>query len=77
MVGNDKKCECDCTGNKRWWKHARGYGRTGHIYGLGVVGALFYFLQNANSFQMVLIGMHRHHETSKLRLELSLGQKDH
>ncbi len=52
------KCECDCGDNhKRWWKHARGYGRTGHIYGLGVVGALFYFLQNAGSFQAVLIGI--------------------
>lgn len=27
------------------------------IYGLGVVGALFYFLQNANTFEMVMLGI--------------------
>ena len=27
------------------------------IYGLGVVGALFYFLQSANSFSTVMIGI--------------------
>lgn len=27
------------------------------IYGLGVVGALFYFLQNATTFGMVMIGI--------------------
>jgi len=27
------------------------------IYGLGVVGALFYFLQNATTFSLVMIGI--------------------
>jgi hypothetical protein len=32
-------------------------GGSGAIYGLGVIGALFYFLQNATSFGIVLIGI--------------------
>lgn len=27
------------------------------IYGLGVIGALFYFLQNASSFETVVMGI--------------------
>lgn len=32
-------------------------GQSGAIYGLGVVGALFYFLQNATTFGLVLMGI--------------------
>ena len=32
-------------------------GSSGAIYGLGVIGALFYFLSHATSFGMVLIGI--------------------
>ncbi|MEK7168777.1 MAG: hypothetical protein AAB778_02085 [Patescibacteria group bacterium] len=27
------------------------------IYGLGVIGALFYFLQNASSFETIIMGI--------------------
>lgn len=32
-------------------------GQSSAIYGLGVVGALFYFLQNATTFGLVMIGI--------------------
>lgn len=32
-------------------------GQSSAIYGLGVVGALFYFLQNATTFNLVMIGI--------------------
>lgn len=37
----------------------RNYNRgcSGAIYGLGVIGALFYFLQNATNFGMVMLGI--------------------
>lgn len=41
----DKKCRC------------RSHGDPGAIYGLGVIGALFYFLSHATSFGMVLLGI--------------------
>jgi hypothetical protein len=34
-----------------------GHANSGAIYGLGVVGALFYFLQNAGSLWAVLLGI--------------------
>ena len=37
--------------------HCHGQGRSGAIYSLGVVGALFYFLQNAATFGMVMTGI--------------------
>ncbi len=39
--------KCNCHNN----------GSSGAIYGLGVIGALFYFLSHATSFGMVLIGI--------------------
>lgn len=36
--------------------HHKG-GQSGAIYGLGVVGALFYFLHNATSFGMAIVGI--------------------
>lgn len=38
-------------------KHNHGGGHGDAIYGLGVIGALFYFLQNATNFSEVLIGI--------------------
>lgn len=35
----------------------RGQGCSGAIYGLGVVGALFYFLQGAGTFTLVMTGI--------------------
>ena len=34
-----------------------GHADTGAVYGLGVVGALFYFLQQATTFQMGVVGV--------------------
>jgi len=45
----EKKC---CTKH-----HYHNHTDQGAIYGLGVVGALFYFLQNATTFETVMIGI--------------------
>lgn len=45
---DSKKCHYNHWGNN---------GSGGAIYGLGMIGALFYFLQNATSFGMVVIGI--------------------
>jgi len=37
--------------------HNYGCNNSGAIYGLGVIGALFYFLQSATSFSLVMIGI--------------------
>lgn len=37
--------------------HCHGGNNSGAIYGLGVVGALFYFLQNATTFGLVIVGI--------------------
>jgi len=42
------ECHCGCKGNNA---------SNGAIYGLSVIGALFYFLGNATSFGMVMIGI--------------------
>ena len=60
------KCNCDCGCNcevgegKKWWKHGKMWhkgGGHGHLYGLGVLGALFYFLSSATSFTSVVVGI--------------------
>lgn len=43
---NHKKCHCHHSNNC-----------SNAIYGLGVVGALFYFLSHATSFGLVMIGI--------------------
>ena len=45
---DSKKCRCSCGGSG---------GSNGAIYGLIVIGSLFYFLGNATSFGMVIIGI--------------------
>lgn len=42
---NIQKCQC------------HNHGGSGAIYGLGVIGALFYFLQNAHTFETVMMGI--------------------
>lgn len=37
--------------------HCHKHGGSSPIYCLGVIGALFYFLQNATTFGMVIIGI--------------------
>ena len=38
-------------------KHYHGGGCHDALYGLGVIGALFYFLQNAHGFNEIIIGI--------------------
>lgn len=38
-------------------KHCHHHSEPGAIYGLGVVGALFYFLQHATTFGAVMLGI--------------------
>lgn len=45
--GKHKKCDCKCHhGNN-----------SSAIYGLGIFGALFYFLQGATTFTAVIVGI--------------------
>lgn len=58
MKEKNKKIEC-CPDNVIVKKHNYhyGHGYQGAIYGLGVIGALFYFLGQATSFGMVVMGI--------------------
>lgn len=47
---DSKKCDCGCNCGKAG-------GSNGAIYGLSVIGALFYFLQHAPNFGAVIIGI--------------------
>ena len=38
-------------------KHYKHYSQSSAIYGLGIFGALFYFLQNAATFSAVMVGI--------------------
>lgn len=46
---------------KKWkhWKHAHKWHESGggHFYGMGFLGALFYFLQHVTTFQDGIIGI--------------------
>jgi hypothetical protein len=37
--------------------HHHNHGGSNAIYGLGIIGALFYFLQSATSFGAVMVGI--------------------
>lgn len=55
-----KTDECtDCCQEKMVCKphHGPSCGDSGAVYGMGVIGALFYFLQGANTFMLVMIGI--------------------
>jgi hypothetical protein len=60
---NETKCcmdKSECCGEKKFFKHhhPRGGGGGGNaIYCLGVIGALFYFLQGAVGFVPVMVGI--------------------
>jgi len=59
MKKENIKTEC-CSDNfftQRHDHHSRCSGSSGAIYGLGVVGALFYFLGNAATFGAVMLGI--------------------
>jgi len=57
MEKSDKKAEC-CQ-EKMMCKHHHGHhgGNGNAIYGLGVIGALFYFLQGAHTVGTILLGI--------------------
>ena len=55
MNKEDDKTEC-CEGGMKYKHHGHG-GNSNAIYGLSVIGALFYFLQNASTLTAVLIGI--------------------
>jgi len=55
MDEKDKPEEC-CSHKHHHWHH-HGGGGGGAIYGLGVIGALFYFLQGTGTFVSVVIGI--------------------
>lgn len=48
----------ECCGDKFFSKGRHDHcGKSNAIYGLGVVGALFYFLQSASGFSAVMMGI--------------------
>jgi hypothetical protein len=51
---------CDCGDQKKSWKYSKHWHKgasSGHMYGLGFLGALFYFLQNVSGLQDALLGI--------------------
>jgi hypothetical protein len=54
----DEKPE-ECSHEKYFLKHHHhhNHGGSNAIYGLGVIGALFYFLQGATTFGAVMVGI--------------------
>ena len=54
-----KECDCNCDDDhKKWWKYKNWHkGSGGHIYGLGIIGALFYFLPHVTNFQEALLAI--------------------
>jgi hypothetical protein len=58
MNKEEKSTEC-CSPEKMICKrhHGSSHGDSGVIYGLGVIGALFYFLQHATTFGAVMLGI--------------------
>jgi hypothetical protein len=54
-----KECYQECCKEKMNWKHHGHHNHTNSsaIYCMGVIGALFYFLQNAPTFGAVMIGI--------------------
>lgn len=63
MEKEEKKVECceECCKEKMAFKHHHHHhhsgGGSGAIYGLGVIGALFYFLPQAATFGAVMLGI--------------------
>lgn len=57
MKNSDESTEC-CK-EKMIFKrhHCHNHGGSGAIYGLGVIGALFYFLKGATTFGAVMMGI--------------------
>ena len=56
MNKDEKTTEC-CKGMVFKRHHGHNHGGSNAIYGLGVIGALFYFLQNVHTFGAVMVGI--------------------
>ena len=56
MKKENKTTEC-CSENISKKCHYHNNGSSGAIYGISVIGALFYFLSQATSFSLVMIGI--------------------
>ncbi|MCX6730935.1 MAG: hypothetical protein NTZ55_03735 [Candidatus Roizmanbacteria bacterium] len=56
---SEEKTPGECCKNKNIFKHHQhhGHGTGNPIYGLGVIGALFYFLKGATTFTAVMMGI--------------------
>ncbi|MFA6007529.1 MAG: hypothetical protein WC784_02700 [Candidatus Shapirobacteria bacterium] len=52
-----KECCCKEKMFTRGHHHQYGHGESSAIYGMGVVGALFYFLQSATTFGLIMLGI--------------------
>lgn len=54
----EEKCDCGCAccGNGKVWKHHM-HCKGGVIYGLGFIGALVFYLQQASGFWTVILGI--------------------
>jgi len=48
---------CVCASDKKKWGKGGGCAPSGAAYGLGLIGALVYFIQNAETFWMGAIGV--------------------
>ncbi len=61
MIKEIKKEKETCCSDKMFTRgkhhHKCGYNNNSTIYGLGIIGALFYFLQNATTFTAVIVGI--------------------
>jgi hypothetical protein len=58
MKKKDKSTDCCCQENVIVKNHqCCGHGQSNAIYGLSVVGALFYFLQGATTFGLIVMGI--------------------
>lgn len=54
---NKEKAQEMCCETKSVYKCSGNSGGGNAIYGLGVIGALFYFLQNVSGIEAVLLGI--------------------
>jgi hypothetical protein len=57
MKKEDKSNNCCQEEISNKYSHCHGSNQSNTIYGLGVVGALFYFLSNSTSFWEVILGI--------------------
>jgi len=61
MIKENQKEKTECCSDyvfKRGHHHnCHGYNNSHPIYGLGIIGALFYFLQNTTSFSIIMVGI--------------------